>query len=727
MRKLLPRFFSGLRLRLLLLVVLASAPPAALTLYTAWETRQQQKSDWRQDSLKLVQLTAREEDELIGGTRQLLRSIAESAQVRSGQWNNTRKFLAKLVVDDARYLNLGVINTNGDMLASALPVPGAVNVADRTYFQRALYTRSLSIGDYQVGRISGKPSVNFGYPVQDHNGEVEAVVFAALDLDWFNRAQFALQSQLPPGATWTKIDLNGTILVRQPMTENWIGRPWPEKELLQTFLTQKNGLMEAVNAQGISMVYMFVSTRSVLVAGDVITILSIPKSILYAEANRAALRSLTLLALVAGLVFALGGIGSSLLILRPVRTLVNASARLAAGDLSTRTGLPHHGAELGQLALTFDQMAAALERRDLDHRRAEQELRQSEERFRALVQNSSDVIGITDEKGIILYRSPSLQTSLGYEVAEVLGKSIARFVWPEDLVRVQTQMGELVKVPGRTLTDEYRLLHRDGSCRHIECTTANYLHHPAIHGIVFNYRDITARKQAEEKLKDYSRKLKELSRRLVETQETERRHLARELHDEIGQTLTVAQLDLQTLLQSSGPTAQVPRLRESLEAVERVLEQVHDISLNLRPSMLDDLGLEPALRWYTERQAVLVGLNAEFHTEPLAQRLDPAIETECFRVAQGALTNVVRHAQARNVTVDLRAADGQLHLRVRDDGSGFDVASVRDKAVRGASLGLLSMEERTALAGGGLEFISAPGRGTEVHAWFPLKWQTPTI
>ena len=113
-------------------------------------------------------------------------------------------------------------------------------------------------------------------------------------------------------------------------------------------------------------------------------------------------------------------------------------------------------------------------------------------------------------------------------------------------------------------------------------------------------RDITERKQAEAKRKEYSRKLQVLSRRLVEVQETERRHIARELHDEIGQALTVMQLNLQAMLQSPGTDALAPRLNESLEVVERVLEQVHDISLNLRPSMLDDLGLEPALRWYTE-------------------------------------------------------------------------------------------------------------------------------
>jgi signal transduction histidine kinase len=110
----------------------------------------------------------------------------------------------------------------------------------------------------------------------------------------------------------------------------------------------------------------------------------------------------------------------------------------------------------------------------------------------------------------------------------------------------------------------------------------------------------------------------------------------------------------------------------------------------------------------------------------LEQRLDPVIETECFRVAQEALTNVVRHAQANKMSVELRKEAGQLHLRVCDDGVGFDVAAVREQAVSGVSLGLLSMEERAALAGGGLEFKSAPQNGTEVHAWFPLKWQAPS-
>ena len=245
---------------------------------------------------------------------------------------------------------------------------------------------------------------------------------------------------------------------------------------------------------------------------------------------------------------------------------------------------------------------------------------------------------------------------------------------------------------------------------------------PAVQRALQEVKERAGRKQAEAKRREYSAKIQVLSRRLVEVQETERRHLALELHDEIGQALTVAQMHLQALLQSPGADALAPRLNESLTVIGRVLEQVDDLSLNLRPSLLDDLGLEPALRWLTKRQAALAGLQAEVRVDPLEQRLDPIIETQCFRIAQAALTNVVKHAKARAVTVEVSENGEQLQLSVRDDGIGFDVPSVREQAVRGASLGLLGMEERATLAGGGLQCHAAPGQGTEIRAWFPLKW-----
>jgi PAS domain S-box-containing protein len=354
----------------------------------------------------------------------------------------------------------------------------------------------------------------------------------------------------------------------------------------------------------------------------------------------------------------------------------------------------------------------------------EQALKISELRYRRLFEAAQDGILILNaDNGQIDDVNPYLAKMLGYSREQLLGSKLWNIVPFKNIEAAKAEFRDLQR-KSYVRYDDIPLETKDGRSINVEFVSNVY----RVDGdrvVQCNIRDITERRQADEKLKEYSRKLQVLSRRLVEAQETERRHIARELHDEIGQALTSAQINLQALLQSPDLKSMVPRLKESLDVVEQVLEQVHDISLNLRPSILDDLGLEPALRWFTERQVALIGLQAEFHSDPLAQRLDPVIETECFRVAQGALTNVVRHAKAKTLSVELRQKAGQLHLHVRDDGTGFDVTAIRELAVRGASLGILSMEERAALAGGGLEFISTPKQGTEVHAWFPLKWRMP--
>jgi len=849
------QLFSGLRFRLVLLVALASLPPVVLTLHIARQDRQRQTAALRQRSQDMVKLAARKEDEMIAGARQLLRAVAESSQVQSARWANCTKLLRTLFADYPRYANLGVIKTNGNVAASALPLTNTVSLADRSFFQRALATRDLSIGDYEVGRISGKPSFNLGYPVFDPSGRVQAVVFAALDLDWLNGSDYALQMQLPEGATWTKIDGKGTILMRYPAPEKWlVGQPLPEQSLLKTFLARKNGVLEAVGPKGSSVFYDFTSTRSALVAGDVISILSVPRKVLFAVPNRVMIRNLTSVGIVAGLVLALGWIGSRYLILRPIQALVSFTAQLGAGDYGTRTGLPRARDELRQLMGAFDQMAGALQQREAERQSADKALKASELRYRRLFETAQDGILILNaDTGKIDDVNPFLTDLLGYTREQLLGNKLweigpfrdtkaskaefrelqrEAYIRYDDLpletsghksinvefvsnvyqvnggkviqcnirditkrkraeeelrinevrlrgvvestadgllvvdrngrVMIQNaRFGKMWRIPSELLArgdDNALLAHvvaqlsqpedflarvralyetdaedmdevrfKDG--RVFERFSRPLVLEGAVMGRVWSFRDITERKRAQGKLKESRQRLQVLSRRLVEVQETERRHLARELHDEVGQALTATEMNLQALLELPGTEALARRLKESLQVVGHVQEQVHDLSLNLRPSMLDDLGLEPALRWYTERQAALAGLQAQVRADPLEQRLDPMIETECFRIAQEALTNVVKHAKAHTVTVELskNADDVELHLSVRDDGVGFDVASVREQAVRGASLGLLSMEERATLAGGGLEYDSTPGRGTEVHAWFPLKWAQPPV
>ncbi len=231
--------------------------------------------------------------------------------------------------------------------------------------------------------------------------------------------------------------------------------------------------------------------------------------------------------------------------------------------------------------------------------------------------------------------------------------------------------------------------------------------------------------QLHQRMQSARARLSVLSRRLLEVQETEHRNLARELHDGIGQALTAVKLNLQ-LLQGSRLDAASTRIQETIEIVDVVLEEVRDLSLSLRPSVLDDLGLAAALRWYVRREAERAGLEADLDVEPLEPGQAPEIETTCFRIVQEAVTNVIRHAKAGRLSVKLTRRDGELELTVRDDGVGFDVDQAHARATLGKSLGLLGMEERATLVGGRLEIQSAEGLGATVHVRLPVAMREGT-
>jgi len=239
--------------------------------------------------------------------------------------------------------------------------------------------------------------------------------------------------------------------------------------------------------------------------------------------------------------------------------------------------------------------------------------------------------------------------------------------------------------------------------------------------------DITDRLRTQQTLERLNRELEQsherlraLSRRLFEVQEEERRRLARDLHDDVGQALTALKIQLESLARSGAELALRSRVDDCVDTAQHTLERVRQLSLSLRPSQLDDLGLAAALRSHLDRQARVAGLVAHFEADDAPHEVAPETETACFRVAQEAINNVLRHAQARNLWLRLFIAGGRLAISVRDDGRGFDLESVRQRAADGASLGLVGMEERMALAGGSFELRSAPGQGTVLLATFPL-------
>ena len=723
------RVLFGLRFRLLLLVLLVCAPLIALTLHTASSERRRAVTAWSERAQRMNRLARQEETDLLAQTRQLLLAVSESSSVQSGNRQTRQKSLDEMLANYPRYANLIVADTNGEVVASAVPLDEPGNQVDRKFLHRVLTTRAFVIGDYSTVFTNGKPDATFGCPVFDESDHVQAVLFATVGLDRLAGARSELSALVPKGATWTEIDRNGTILVRYPASGLSWGQPFPDRALAKTILSQSDGILEAQESNGSTAFCAFAWRDSQVVPGGVATLLSMPKHVLFAGSNRALLHSLMWLGSAMTLALVLGWAGSNFLVVRPVKALVRATALLATGDLSTRTGLRHGKDELGQLTRNFDLMAKALEQRELERQLAEETLQTRDNMIRELPLLPAAVC-VCDQSGVVeLYNRTAVEL-WGWEPPDQDGSR--RFCGsyllfhPDGapMSHSESPAAEVLRTGVPLRNKELVIGRPDGSRVPVLANVVPLRDREgSIIGAVSCYQDITERKQIEEKLQESNNNLQLLSRRLVESQETERRHIARELHDEVGQSLTVAEMNLQALVRSPAGAPHRGRLRESLQAVERVLEQVRDLSLNLRPSMLDDLGLEPALRWYTKRQAALAGLQAQFLADPMENRLDPVVETACFRVAQEALTNVVRHARAHVVKVELRQQDGRLFLFVRDDGVGFDVAALREQAVLGASLGLLSMEERATLADGGLECKSAPGQSTEIHAWFPLKWR----
>jgi two-component system sensor histidine kinase UhpB len=366
------------------------------------------------------------------------------------------------------------------------------------------------------------------------------------------------------------------------------------------------------------------------------------------------------------------------------------------------------------------ELREAAERRE--HRRAEFALRESEDRYRRLVESSPEAILVNVGEAIAYVNEAGLRLFGAGSAEELVGKSILEIIHPDHRAGVSERIRQAQR-DHQTLLREEIFLRLDGTPVNVEVAAAPFVLEGQTATQIF-VRDISERTRADQALQQANVRLRSLSNRMLDVQENERRHIARELHDEIGQALTAVKLHLQAAQRRGGPETKQP-LEECVLITDQALDQVRNLSLNLRPSQLDDLGLVAALRWHIERQAAVSGLDAEFRADDLSERLEPALETACFRFVQEAFTNIVRHAGARRVWIEARQSNNGLRVSVRDDGKGFDVATALRNAILRGSMGLLGMQERVSLAGGKLNVSSRPGEGASVVAEFPLRFARP--
>ncbi len=344
-----------------------------------------------------------------------------------------------------------------------------------------------------------------------------------------------------------------------------------------------------------------------------------------------------------------------------------------------------------------------------DRKKAAEALQQSEALFRSLTETTSAWVFIV-QGAHIRYFNAAAEAGTGYTRAELVGQEIWMVIHPDDHQFIRERVQARRQGLSLSLSYEARILTKQGETRWLQITTTPIEYQGGTAELSTAF-DITERKRAEDQLKISEQRLHQLAGYLQTARKQERISIAREIHDELGQALTALKMDLSWLTKQAEPAPQHKRLQGMIEIVNDTIQTVRRLATQLRPGVLDDLGLLAALEWQTAEFQTRTGVACSFSAEAEIAEIAPEIATALFRICQEALTNVARHAHATQVYIRLWEEDKHLQLEIKDDGRG--ITSIETAGTR--SFGLLGMQERAFL----LQLTGRPNHGTTVTARIP--------
>ena len=353
--------------------------------------------------------------------------------------------------------------------------------------------------------------------------------------------------------------------------------------------------------------------------------------------------------------------------------------------------------------------------RDVGERsRAEDALR----KLSSAVEHAADSVFITDRNGAIDYVNRAFEKITGYSRSEAVGK-MARFLHSSVQDEPSYEDLQSTLLPGDVIRFVFTYRMKDGQLRLVEESIAPVMDNRGnVTHFAHSGHDVTERVRGEREIRESREQLRALAARLESVREEERTRIAREIHDELGQMLTGLKFDLSWLgsrIPKDSPSLQ-ERVTAMLSLTDSTIASVRRISSELRPGLLDDLGLGAAVEWLAQDFRSRTGIDCALESGLDTLALDTKLSTAVFRILQEALTNVARHSGATRVAISIRRDDGRLTLTVKDDGRGISEAEVAGKT----SLGLVGMRERVLLLGGEVRITGEPGKGTTVTARLPL-------
>ena len=490
-------FFSTLRGRLILLVLIATLPAAGLLIYYGLEGRAKARVKALDETLRLASDKSVLYENIIMNARQTLSILSQLHQLQQHGPEVCSAIFASLLRETEAYTGLAAAKPDGEVFASAPPIARPANFADRQWFQRVMQTRGFVIGEYVLGRISGKPLIVLGYPVLDHTGEITTVLCIGLDLAWMEKS--LRKSELAKGMSLTVIDSNGTILVRLPDPENLIGKAMPEQPLIRTMLTRGEGVAEGVGLDGKPCLLGFTSVgkRPEAIHMGV----SIPRHMAFADVRRSTVQSLILVALVAVIGLVGGWFISGLFVLSPVTRLLHMTKQLTAGDLAIRRERPYVPGEIGQLAYHFELMADSLKRREAERDRAEEALRESEEKYRTILSDMEEGYYEVDLAGNFLFFNDAVPKFGGYSRDEFMGTNYRDYTDEETAKQLYKVYNQVYTNGTPVKGFEWKIIRKDGTELYMEVsiflnTKQGFKGNPiGFRGLL---RDVTERKEEEE-------------------------------------------------------------------------------------------------------------------------------------------------------------------------------------------------------------------------------------
>jgi len=355
--------------------------------------------------------------------------------------------------------------------------------------------------------------------------------------------------------------------------------------------------------------------------------------------------------------------------------------------------------------------------RDISERiRVQQQLEKEKELSDYIINSLPGVFYFYDYTGKFLRWNKRFEEVTGYTWEEVSKMHPLDFFEGEDKEYIRTRIAEVFE---KGISDAEALFKTKSGKKIPYYFTGALLNVEGTPCLLGTGIDITARKEAEEKINSSYTQIRQLTEYLQNIREQERTHIAREIHDELGQQLTVLKMDISWLARklSSTDTEVKNRIESLLEIVDNMVRTIRKISSELRPSMLDDLGLVPALEWHSQEFERRTGIKTVFTSDLSDLNLSPAVATSLFRIYQESLTNVARHSEATCVDAALKMEKQNILMSINDNGKGFTVTGIESKK----TLGILGMRERALMMGGEYKISSTPGKGTQIEVVVPVN------